>query len=101
MMKQVLTFFLLFFLSFLSSLFSFFSLIYSIAIGYQPSAAVKQAAEEAGEPIPVTFMPRKPHPNCLLIYALSCLVTHSYKEKGVNWRDIFILKFYLINYNYS
>ena len=53
------------------------------AIRYQPSAEVKQKAEEAGEPIPVMFIPRKPHPNCLLIYALSCLVKHSYKDKGI------------------
>jgi hypothetical protein len=44
---------------------------------------VKKKAEEREEPIPVQFIPRKPHPNCLLLYALSCLVKHSFKEKGI------------------
>jgi hypothetical protein len=37
-------------------------------IGYQPSARVKRVAEASGEPIPVVFIPRKPHPNGLLLY---------------------------------
>jgi len=32
---------------------------------------VKKKAEETGTPIPVVFMPRKPHPNGLLNYMVS------------------------------
>jgi len=37
-------------------------------IGYQPRATTKQKAEAKGEPIPVVFIQRKPHPNGLEIF---------------------------------
>src|SRR5690606_207527 len=37
-------------------------------LGYQPSHSVKEKAIETGEPIPVVYIKRKPHPNGLLIY---------------------------------
>ena len=43
---------------------------------YQPSAVVKEAMEKAGEPIPVVYIQRKPHPNGLLAYILSSFVPH-------------------------
>jgi len=43
---------------------------------YQPSATVKEAMDLSGEPIPVTFIERKPHPNGLLAYLLSSYVVH-------------------------
>jgi hypothetical protein len=43
-------------------------------IGYQPSHSSKNAAEKAGHSIPVVYIPRKPHPNGLLIYVV-CLLT--------------------------
>ncbi len=43
---------------------------------YQPSATVKEAMEKIGEPIPVAFIQRKPHPNGLLAYILSSFVVH-------------------------
>ena len=43
-------------------------------IEYQPSAVVKKKADDAGEPIPVVFIPRKPHPNGLLLYQAVTIV---------------------------
>ena len=40
-------------------------------ISYQPKPKVKLLAEQSGEGIPVVYIPRKPHPNGLLLY-LSC-----------------------------
>lgn len=40
-------------------------------IDYHPSAIVKNKAEKSGEPIPVVFIPRKPHPNGLEIFQIS------------------------------
>lgn len=39
-------------------------------VGYQPSAKTKNKAEQAGHPIPVVYIPRKPHPNGLLFYVV-------------------------------
>ncbi len=36
-----------------------------------------------GEPIPVTYIPRKPHPNGLLDYLLVTYVSHPTKIKSV------------------
>jgi hypothetical protein len=41
---------------------------------YQPSAPVKQEHDASGEPIPVVFIPRKPHPNGLELLHYSTLV---------------------------
>lgn len=48
-------------------------------IGYQPRLEVKQKAELNGEPIPVTYIPRKPHPNGLLIYLACTFISHPTK----------------------
>lgn len=45
-------------------------------IGYKPNSIKKNQAEANGEPIPVTFIARKPHPNGLLIYGLASYVNH-------------------------
>lgn len=37
-------------------------------IGYQPGKQAKEAASAQGKPIPTRFIPRKPHPNGLLLY---------------------------------
>jgi hypothetical protein len=39
-------------------------------IGYQPGHVAKERAERRGAPIPVQYMPRKPHPNGLLLYMI-------------------------------
>lgn len=44
--------------------------------GYQPSHKTKEKAVERGEPIPVVYIPRKPHPNGLLIYLMCSYVDH-------------------------
>ena len=41
---------------------------------YQPNRNTKQAAEAMGIPVPVVFIPRKPHPNGLLFYFLCTYV---------------------------
>jgi hypothetical protein len=45
-------------------------------IGYQPSAMVKKKAETMGCPIPVVYIPHKPHLNRLLVYHVCkfCLI---------------------------
>lgn len=45
-------------------------------IGYQPSAEAKAKAEAEGEPIPVVFIPRKPHANGLLNYLVNIFVSN-------------------------
>jgi hypothetical protein len=50
-------------------------------IGYQPSRPVKDKAEKQGEPIPVAYIPRKPHPNGLLGYLLLTPVDHPGKPR--------------------
>ena len=50
--------------------------------GYHPSKAVKEKAREAGDPIPVQYIPRKPDPNGLLLYLLSTYVdSNGHQEK--------------------
>ena len=41
---------------------------------YQPSPDSKKAHEHRGDPIPVVFIPRKPHPNGFLLYLLATYV---------------------------
>ena len=43
-------------------------------IGYEPKKQSKEKAETMGEPIPVVFIPRKPHPNGLLIYQATTFI---------------------------
>jgi hypothetical protein len=43
---------------------------------YQPSAPVKTRNDSKQEPIPVVFIPRKPHPNGLLVYLLASFINH-------------------------
>jgi len=42
-------------------------------IGYQPSLAVKTHATKAGHFISVVFIPRKPHPNGLILYLVGLI----------------------------
>lgn len=49
-------------------------------IQYEPKAAAKAKAENQREPIPVVFIPRKPHPNGLLLYQLATAVEHPIKS---------------------
>jgi hypothetical protein len=46
-------------------------------IGYQPSKEKKAIAEAKGDPIPVVYMPRKPHPNGLEFMLLMTFIRHS------------------------
>jgi hypothetical protein len=43
---------------------------------YQPKKEAKARQDAAGEPIPVTHIPRKPHPNGLIAYPLATFVPH-------------------------
>lgn len=52
-------------------------------IGYRVRAEKKQKLADAGKPVPLAFIPRKPHPNGLLIYVASCLVNHAFSAKGL------------------
>jgi hypothetical protein len=52
-------------------------------IGYQPSEEVKKRNENQGHPIPVSYIPRKPHSNGLLNYILTTTVEHPMNEKGL------------------
>lgn len=49
-------------------------------IAYQPKKEAKSNAEKKEEPIPMVYIPRKPHPNGLLIYQLATFVQHATKE---------------------
>ncbi|MCL6558753.1 MAG: hypothetical protein K6U74_08090 [Firmicutes bacterium] len=50
---------------------------------YQPRADIKKIAIERGEPIPVVFIPRKPHPNGLLAYITATYIKHPTKKNAV------------------
>ena len=50
---------------------------------HQPKAHIKARAENRGEPIPVTFIQRKPHPNGLLEYLLVTYVQHPARINSV------------------
>ena len=52
-------------------------------IGYQPTKAAKERAEERGEPIPVVYIPRKPHPNGLEVMTVATFVYDPTKRKEV------------------
>lgn len=54
-----------------------------LAVGYQPAKETKEKAEEIGEPIPIMFIPRKPHPNCLLIYIMAGYLEHPTRQKSI------------------
>jgi hypothetical protein len=43
---------------------------------YRPLYTSKTKADQAGEPISVIYMPRKPHPNGLLLYLLATYVKY-------------------------
>src|SRR5262245_45233855 len=49
---------------------------------YQPSAIVKSKALENGEPVPVVYIPRKPHPNGLLEYLTVTFVKHPVRSNS-------------------
>ena len=51
-------------------------------IRYQPSAKVKREAELQGEPIPVVFIKRKPHPNGLLLNQALTMVRNPFNEQS-------------------
>lgn len=52
-------------------------------ISYQPSKIVKDKAELAGEPIPLAYIPRKPHPNGLLFYLGVTFIDHPVQENSI------------------
>jgi len=52
-------------------------------IAYQPSLASKIRAEKTGEPVPVVYIPRKPHPNGLEDFLLCTYVDNPAREQGV------------------
>lgn len=45
-------------------------------VAYHPKPEVKQRAEQDGEPIPVVFIPRKPHPNGLEVFLACSYIPH-------------------------
>lgn len=51
-------------------------------IGYQPSPVVKAKAANSLEPIPVVWIPRKPHPNGLENFLAVTMVEHPAKVNG-------------------
>jgi hypothetical protein len=52
-------------------------------VAYQPSPKKKQQAESLGEPIPVVYIPRKPHSNGLEAFLLASYVPHPARENAV------------------
>jgi hypothetical protein len=50
---------------------------------YQPTNDVKQKAQVMGEPIPVVFIPRKPHPNGLECFLTCSYISHPIKKDKV------------------
>ena len=50
-------------------------------IAYQPSAQVKKQGDQSREPIPVVFLPRKPHPNGLETFLAVTPVDHPGKPR--------------------
>lgn len=48
---------------------------------YQPSKVTKKAAEVSGDPIPLAYFPRKPHPNGLLYYFYTTYVRNALAEQ--------------------
>jgi hypothetical protein len=55
-------------------------------LAYQPSKEKKAKMEEEGEPIPVVFIPRKPHKNGLLLYSAVGAVRHpNSDDKKLPW----------------
>jgi hypothetical protein len=51
-------------------------------ISYEPNASTKKIAITLGEPIPLTYIPRKPHPNGLLLYLGSSYILHPTKQQS-------------------
>ena len=54
-------------------------------IAYSPVKSVKDAAENSGEPIPVVYIPRKPHPNGLEAFLAATYVEDSTSVGGIPW----------------
>ena len=52
-------------------------------MAYHPSSIVKKKAELNEEPIPVVYIPRKPHPNGLLLYQAMSFIKHPTKSNSV------------------
>lgn len=50
---------------------------------YQPTKEIKSKADEDGEPIPVVYIPRKPHPNGLLEYILATYIDNPIRTDSV------------------
>jgi len=50
---------------------------------YQPSHEMKEKAVINGEPIPVIYIPRKPHPNGLLAYISATFLPHPGGKKSI------------------
>ena len=51
-----------------------------LLIGYQSSKQVKERSETIGEPIPIVYIPRKPHPIGVLNYLLISFVDDPIKS---------------------
>ena len=49
-------------------------------LAYQPKKETKNKAEIDGEPISVVFIPRKPHPNGLLLYQAATFIKHPLQD---------------------
>ena len=49
---------------------------------YAPTAAIKKKAELNGKPIPVVFIPCKPHPNGLMKYLMVTALSNPSKING-------------------
>lgn len=52
-------------------------------IAYQPGKVRKQKASEDGEPIPVMWIKKKPHPNGLVIYHVCTFIEHPIRKGSV------------------
>jgi hypothetical protein len=62
-------------------------------LAYQPGKARKTQADNAGQPIPVQNIPRKPHPNGLLVYQATTWIENLAKD-AKNGKLPFILDFH-------
>jgi hypothetical protein len=52
-------------------------------ISYKPTTIIKHTANQNGEPIPLVYIPRKPHPNGLFLYLGVLYIPHPTEENSV------------------
>lgn len=50
---------------------------------YKPAKTTKEKADQEGEPIPVVYIPRKPHPNGLLEYLFATYVNNPVRSNAI------------------